>query len=395
MDEIFIARSEPTTMNLDEDEQRLLEEIQVRRPKMKQIPRPTGNKFRQQSQSQRRNYEEAPEDINAFMNPTKQQPSRAEEAREEVNQDYGDGDGDGDGDGYGYGNGNGNGNGDMGMDGDVQEEKPANGYFSINDEKADLLNKLTRLEKKGFAINKRLNAYSDIQEMRSEYKRIMYGIEVEQSIKFSRRMLVACTTGLEFLNRRYNPFELQLEGWSESIMENIDDYDGVFEELYAKYRTKMHVAPEVKLLMMMGGSAMMFHLTNSMFKAAIPNVNDILKQNPGLAQSMMNAVKNTVPRGQSQQKQDGEYEMSGPGIDLSQLMGSLGGFSMPPPPPVSSTVISKPDIPERDDDQVSDIVSVAEGSDNGEESQVKEVRVSGTAAKGKRGRKSKKNEINL
>lgn len=384
MDEIFIDRGEPTTMNLDEDEQRLLEEIQVRRPKMKPVPRPTGNKFRQQPQ--RREYEEAPEDINAFMNPTKQQPQQTRPSHVEREDDDDDdmgmpGDYDDDGAG-GYG----------GED-DVQE-KPSNGYFSIDDEKADLLNKLTRLEKKGFAINKRLNAYSDVQEMRSEYKRIMYGIEVEQSIKFSRRMLVACTTGLEFLNRRYNPFELQLEGWSESIMENIDDYDGVFEELYAKYRTKMHMAPEVKLIMMLGGSAMMFHLTNSMFKAAIPNVNDILKQNPGLAQSMMNAVKNTVPRAQQQENTttSGEYEMSGPGIDLSQLM---GGFSMPPPPPVSSTVISKPDIPERDDDEVSDIVSVADGSDNGDESQVKEVRVSGTATKAKRGRKSKKNEINL
>jgi hypothetical protein len=268
----------------------------------------------------------------------------------------------------------------------------------VDDEKADLLNKLTRLEKKGFSINKRLNAYSDVNEMRAEYKRIMYGIEVEGSIKFSRRMLVACTTGLEFLNRRYNPFELQLEGWSESIMEDIDSYDGVFEELYAKYRTKMQMAPEVKLIMMLGGSAMMFHLTNSMFKAAIPNVNDILKQNPGLAQSMMSAVKNTVPRGQaaaqSQQQQSAatgeDYEMSGPGIDLSQLMGTI---SMPPPPPVSSTAISRPEPVPQDDDDISDIVSDHGEEETQEEEQVKEVAI--PATKPKRGRKSKKNEINL
>jgi hypothetical protein len=168
----------------------------------------------------------------------------------------------------------------------------------------------------------------------------MYGIEVEGSIKFSRRMLVACTTGLEFLIRSYNPFELQLEGWSESIMEDIDSYDGVFEELYAKYRTKMQMAPEVKLIMMLGGSAMMFHLTNSMFKAAIPNVNDILKQNPGLAQSMMSAVKNTVPRAQTAQQQAApptgeEYEMSGPGIEIvpmswdKSIPGPLISYSSP------------------------------------------------------------------
>ena len=41
-------------------------------------------------------------------------------------------------------------------------------------------------------------------------------------------------TGLEFMNKRYNPFEIQLEGWSENVMENVDDYDEVFEELYVK-----------------------------------------------------------------------------------------------------------------------------------------------------------------
>ncbi len=131
-----------------------------------------------------------------------------------------------------------------------------------------MLNKLSRLSKK-VKVNSNLNAYSDISELRTEYKRVMYGIEAEQSIKFSRRMLIACVTGVEFMNKRFNPFDLMLDGWSESVMENVDDYDGVFEELYVKYRTKMSVAPEVKLIMMLGGSAMMFHLSKSMFNSAV------------------------------------------------------------------------------------------------------------------------------
>ena len=157
----------------------------------------------------------------------------------------------------------------------------------------------------------------------------------------------------------------------------------------------MQMAPEVKLIMMLGGSAMMFHLTNSMFKAAIPNVNDILKQNPGLAQSMMNAAKNTVPRGavpapSSSEGGSDQYEMSGPGIDLSQLMGTI---SMPQPPPVSSTAFSRPIEVDDQADDVSDIVSEHEGNTGEDEEQVKEVAI--PDAKPKRGRKSKKNEINL
>jgi hypothetical protein len=382
MDEIVIDRGEAPTMNFDEDEQRLWDEIEIsKKKKSKPLKRPGSRQAPTMDDMM------MDDELDAFANPMKQQEEKPPEPMF--------------------------GNQQVGYDDDEmpdyqseagsimrqpQIEKPSTGYFSVDDEKADLLNKLTRLEKKGFTINKRLNAYSDVNEMRAEYKRIMYGIEVEGSIKFSRRMLVACTTGLEFLNRRYNPFELQLEGWSESIMEDIDSYDGVFEELYAKYRTKMQMAPEVKLIMMLGGSAMMFHLTNSMFKAAIPNVNDILKQNPGLAQSMMSAVKNTVPRGQAPQQQTPtaappsgeEYEMSGPGIDLSQLMGTI---SMPPPPPVSSTSISRPEPVPQDDDDISDIVSDHGEEETQEEEQVKEVAI--PTSKPKRGRKSKKNELNL
>jgi len=274
-----------------------------------------------------------------------------------------------------------------------RSEMPSKGYNSIDEEKSDLLNKLGRLEKKGFAVNKRLNAYSSVDELRTEVKRITYSIDVEQSIRFSRRMLIACVTGLEFLNKRYNPFEIQLEGWSESVMENVDDYDGVFEELYVKYRSKVNVAPEVKLIMMLGGSAMMFHLTNSMFKTALPNMNDVLKQNPDLVKNMMSAVQNTTraPTGSADAAPvggTGQYEMQGPGIDISSLM---GGMMMPPPPMNTSTPKTTFETPPvEDDDDVSDIVSISGESTGGE---VKEVNVE--SSKPKKTRRKKKTEINL
>jgi hypothetical protein len=200
----------------------------------------------------------------------------------------------------------------------------------------------------------------------------MYGIEVDQSIKFSRRMLVACVSGVEFLNKRYNPFEIQLDGWSESIMENLDDYDGVFEELYAKYRTKMNVAPEVKLIMMLGGSAMMFHLTNSMFKAV--NVNDVMKQNPELVKSMVEAVKNTQQKSPAEAPSTGgRREMKGPGFDISSLM---GGIMMPPAPPVNSNAM-RTVIEEETADDLSDIISVSGKSDG----DIREVHVGGQPKK--------------
>lgn len=370
MDDEIILNTGVSIMKLNEDEQALMDEIEISAPQPVRVPRPTTHArkptFRQETQ----------EAMDAFVNPNKQS-APPKPVEHEVDYDE---------------------NEPMFYDEDEAvggeydaEERPSTGYSCIDEEKADLVNKLMRLEKKGLAVNKRLNVYSNIEDLRAEVKRITYNIEVEQSIKFSRRMLVACVTGLEFLNKRYNPFEIHLEGWSESIMENVDDYDSVFEELYIKYRSKMHVSPEVKLIMMLGGSAMMFHLTNSMFKS-LPNMNDVIKQNPELMRNMMQAVQNTATQRPQENatNENGSYEMKGPGIDISSLM---GGIMMPPPPPVSTTAInrSQEEITPVDDD-VSDIVSVSGESTGGE---IKEVSVSGTEKKkGSRGRK-KKNEINL
>ena len=34
---------------------------------------------------------------------------------------------------------------------------------------------------------------------------------------------------LEFLNNKFDPFDVNLDGWSERVMENINDYDEVYD----------------------------------------------------------------------------------------------------------------------------------------------------------------------
>jgi len=376
-EEIILDRGTSSIMKLNADEEALMDEITLQPPsRPPRVARPQPSRPPPQARSPVED-----EALNDFMNPNKRaappRPQYAPEGEDDDDEDddYSD-DYDEDPSGGGYG---------------PPSEQPSTGYKTIDEEKADLLNKLQRLEKKGFSVNKRLNAYSPIEDIRNEVKRITYSIEVDQGVKFARRMLVACTTGLEFLNKRYNPFELQLEGWSESVHESIDDYDGVFEELIVKYRNSMHVAPEVKLIMMLGGSAMMFHLTNSMFKAAIPNMNDVIKQNPDLVKNMMSAVQNTAAQNAAASSGGGGgggYEMQGPGMggmDLSSLMGSI---MMPPVPPMNTTPQERPP-PEDSEDDISDIVE----SEAEQEEEVKEINIK--AAPKKRGRKKKGVEINL
>lgn len=382
--EIVLDRGSDSVMKLDEKEQAMMDEIQLDfgRPRAQTTSAPSIQKMHRSDAPPADMFQE---DVDAFANPSKQAAPPPPQMDEPI--DHGE-----------YDNDNAYNAAPAAFDygPEQQEEQPSPGYKTVDEEKSDLLNKLGRLEKRGFNINKSLNAYSNVDDLRTEVKRITYSIDVDKSIKFSRRMLIACVTGIEFLNKKYNPFDIQLEGWSENVMENQDDYDEVFEELYVKYRTKMHVAPEIKLIMMLGGSAMMFHLTNSMFKQVMPNVNDVMKQNPDLMQNMMSAVQNTMSNNaQKPATPPGErHEMRGPGLDISSLMGNI---MMPPGPPMNTTPITpvaqKEYIPEveEDDDDISDIVSEKAAEDG--EDDVKEVKL--PPAKARKGGRKKKVEINL
>jgi hypothetical protein len=161
-------------------------------------------------------------------------------------------------------------------------------------EKFSILRKLEALEKKGVKLTKKYSMESPLAEMKGEYEMILADKAKSNSCKFQGRMLMAAVTGLEFLNNRFDPFEVKLDGWSEQINENMDDYDEIFGELHEKYQSKASMAPELKLLFQLGGSAIMVHMTNTMFKTAMPGMDDIMRQNPELMQQFTQAAVNTM-----------------------------------------------------------------------------------------------------
>jgi hypothetical protein len=161
-------------------------------------------------------------------------------------------------------------------------------------EKFKILRKLEALEKKGVELTKKYNMDSSLTEMQGEYETIMDEKAKQNSIKFQGNMLMAVINGIEFLNGKFDPFDIKLDGWNEQINENISDYDEIFGELHEKYKSKASMAPELKLLFQLGGSAMMVHMTNTMFKSAMPGMDDILRQNPELMRSFQNAAVNSM-----------------------------------------------------------------------------------------------------
>ena len=86
----------------------------------------------------------------------------------------------------------------------------------------------------------------------------------KDGVRFARRMLLAFTSFTEFMNKRYDPFGIDVEGWSDAVMENITDYDRPFERLIEKYQGRAEMTPEMELLVTLGGSMFMFHLSKAM-----------------------------------------------------------------------------------------------------------------------------------
>jgi len=161
-------------------------------------------------------------------------------------------------------------------------------------EKFKYLRKLEGLEKKGVELSKKYNMESSLQEMMGEYETIMEEKSKQNSVKFQGNMLMAVINGMEYLNGKFDPFDIKLDGWSDQVNENLSDYDDIFSELHEKYKSKATMAPELKLLFQLGGSAMMVHMTNTMFKSAMPGMDDILRQNPDLMRSFQNAAVNSM-----------------------------------------------------------------------------------------------------
>ena len=194
----------------------------------------------------------------------------------------------------------------------------------IKNEKIDLLYKFRKLENQGVKTTMNYNMNSHLDDMRNEYLKLKKQREVENSIKFQRKVMMATITGVEFLNNKFDPFSVHLDGWSESVNENIYDYDEVFEELYEKYGGGGEMAPEIKLLLMLGGSGFMFHLSKTMFNTGLPGMGDIMKDNPDLMKKFAKAAMgNAMGIDPTQNSKNKRPEMNGPPNDIDEIISDM------------------------------------------------------------------------
>lgn len=183
---------------------------------------------------------------------------------------------------------------------------------------------------------------TDIREIRSEAERVKMEQEVDASIALQRQILMTICTGLEYVNKRYDYLDLELDGWSESIMEDLPRYDLIFEKLHKKHAGKVSMPVELQLILMIGGSAMTYHMVNKGRKARFEEPRrrkkskSKKKRKPTYDSDASDGSERTKLRRKyskpASESAPGKREMKGPtglgglgGMDMG-MMGGLGGL---------------------------------------------------------------------
>lgn len=160
--------------------------------------------------------------------------------------------------------------------------------------KKNFLYKLKRFQKKGFTLSRPYNLDSDLVDIRAEVESIKREANLGAGVATMKKGLTITTYILESLNRQFDPINAKLDGWSNQVKDDVEhgDYDEVFEELYDKYTDKFKMPPEMKLISMLGTSALQYHIAQIVVNRTldINKTDQILKQNPKIKQDILNAV---------------------------------------------------------------------------------------------------------
>lgn len=217
----------------------------------------------------------------------------------------------------------------MPMENHMVDDDILNSAHEMKAQKAELLTKLQEISTaNNTQVPSHLSLKTDLETLRYEADRMQAEISTQNSIKFQRRTLMTCVTMLEWMNEEYKPFDgVNLKGWSETVLTNVEEYNNVFLRLHEKYKNRVNVSPEMELIMLMGGSALMFSVTQSMVKSNMGNMGDVMKQNPELMEKLMRSMaksaseKDSGPAMQPQRGDDSggnngggskEYQIKGP-----------------------------------------------------------------------------------
>lgn len=146
--------------------------------------------------------------------------------------------------------------------------------------KLDMLRKLGELSQRGVKISRNYNLEDDYETMKFEYD-LHTGIRAKSnSVNWMSNMLIGIVKGVEMLNDNVNPFDIKFEStWSNKVTHDINDFQDVLGELYEKYTVPgKPMSPELKLFLMLSGSAISVQMYKGIAKAS--NTSEKINSDP-------------------------------------------------------------------------------------------------------------------
>lgn len=172
------------------------------------------------------------------------------------------------------------------------------------------------------------SAYEDVEE---EYEAAKEDKLRRENVKMQGWWITTFVNSIEYMNSTFDPFGINLDGWSEKVGEDLDSYEDIFMELYDKYKGGK-LSPELNLLLRLAFSAAVVNISNKALSSALPGANDMLRQSPELMKLFTGAAVSSMS-----QQSPGFGFANGLVNNPDEINSSYG-----PPPPAVETKNSGP-----------------------------------------------------
>ncbi len=199
-------------------------------------------------------------------------------------------------------------------------------------QKIKTLLKIERLKRRGYTTQRHFTITDSIDELTAEHTRMEEHANLEAGIENQKNALILFSSFLQMANSNYNNVvEFNLDGWSDSLHDNIDKFEPVFEELYDKYKDTVQMAPEFKLVLMFFGSAVSYHFSQQILKKAeksMPGFGAVMDRNPALKKSYTDAAANLFVNNMAGNNRNNNQSENGPatGGGFNDILGGLGSL---------------------------------------------------------------------
>jgi hypothetical protein len=156
---------------------------------------------------------------------------------------------------------------------------PQRKKFSKDDyQKVFYLSQLKQMQKRGVEIDGHFSMNQSLEELEEAFEYAKYLESINDGGNLAKGLTIGICSGLEFVNRKFDPFGIDLEGWAGQLSEDLDDKDAVFQELALRWNMVGRIPPEATLAFAICSSAYKYSLKKQEQKPKISrlrNVHDV------------------------------------------------------------------------------------------------------------------------